>query len=83
MKFALLLCCLLYSNNGLVLTVDNQKKVTICAHPFISAYLSRGLFSRRMKWLFKYKKWVKVRPIYAYHLLQYAFFDKKDDELSL
>ena len=24
MKFALLLCCLLYSNNGLVLTVDNQ-----------------------------------------------------------
>jgi len=65
------------------LKVDNQKKITICAHPFIAAYLSRGLLSRRMKWFWKYKKWVKVRPIYAYHLMQYAMFDKNDDELSL
>jgi ribonuclease G len=65
------------------LTVDNHKKVTICAHPFIAAYLSRGLFSRRVKWYLKYKKWVKIRPIYAYHLMQYAMFDKNDDELSL
>lgn len=65
------------------LMVDRQKHVTICAHPFIAAYLSRGLFSRRMKWLFKYKKWVKIRPIYAYHLMQYALFDKNEDELSL
>jgi len=65
------------------LTVDNQKKITICAHPFIAAYLSRGLFSRRVKWYLKYKKWVKIRPIYAYHLMQYAMFDKNDDELPL
>ena len=65
------------------LTVDKEKKVTICVHPFIAAYLSRGLFSKRMRWLFKYKKWVKIRPIYAYHLMQYAMFDKNDDELSL
>ena len=65
------------------LTQDKQKKVTICVHPFIAAYLRNGLPSRRMKWFFKYKKWVNIRPIYAYHLLQYAFFDKNDDEISL
>ena len=65
------------------LTLDKQKKVTICVHPFIAAYLRNGLASRRMKWFFKYKKWVNIRPIYAYHLLQYAFFDKNDDEISL
>ena len=65
------------------LTEDKQKKVTICVHPFIAAYLRNGLASRRMKWFFKYKKWVNIRPIYAYHLLQYAFFDKNDDEISL
>ncbi len=65
------------------LVVDKQKSVTICAHPFIAAYLSKGLFSLRMKWFFKYKKWVKIRPIYAYHLIQYAMFDKNDEELSL
>ncbi len=64
-------------------TVDKQKSVNICAHPFIAAYLTKGLFSLRLKWLFKYKKWVKVRPIYAYHLLQYTMFDDNDEELSL
>ena len=65
------------------LTVDKEKSVTICAHPFIAAYLSKGFFSKQMKWFFKYNKWIKIRPIYAYHLMQYSMFDNNDDELSL
>ena len=30
------------------LKVDKEKQVTICVHPFIAAYLSSGLFSKRM-----------------------------------
>ncbi len=63
--------------------VDKEKEVTLCAHPFIAAYMCKGWPSIRVKWLFKYKKWVKVRPVYAYHLMQYALFDKNEDELSL
>lgn len=59
------------------------KNVTICAHPFIAAYLTSGLMSRRMKWFMKYKKWVKIRPIYSYHFLQYTFFDNEDNEMSI
>ena len=65
------------------LTVDKEKSVTICAHPFIAAYLSKGFLSKQMKWFFKYNKWIKIRPIYAYHLMQYSMFDNNDDELSL
>ena len=65
------------------ITVDKESKVTLCAHPFIAAYLTKGFPSMQLKWFIKYKKWVKIRPIYAYHLLQYAMFDKNDDELSL
>ena len=65
------------------LTVDKEKRVTICTHPFIAAYLSKGLLSKQMKWFFQYYKWIKIRPIYAYHLMQYSLFDKNDDELSL
>ena len=65
------------------LTVDKEKQVSICVHPFIAAYLCAGIYSIRMKWFFKYGKWVKIRPIYAYHLIQYAMFDKNDEELSL
>lgn len=63
--------------------VDKEKEVTLCAHPFIAAYMCKGWPSIRVKWLFKYKKWIKVRPVYAYHLMQYALFDKNEDELSL
>tara|TARA_Y100000385_G_scaffold291626_1_gene370878 strand:- start:7988 stop:9535 length:1548 start_codon:yes stop_codon:yes gene_type:complete len=65
------------------ITVDNEVKVTLCAHPFIAAYLTKGFPSMQLKWFIKHKKWVKIRPIYAYHLLQYAMFDNNDDELSL
>ena len=63
--------------------VDKEKEVTLCAHPFIAAYMCKGWPSIRVKWLFKYKKWIKFRPVYAYHLMQYALFDKNEYELSL
>ncbi len=65
------------------LTTDKQSRITITAHPFIAAYLTKGLWSKRLRWFFKYKKWIKIRPVYAYHILQYAFFDKDDNDLSL
>ena len=63
------------------LTVDKEKSVTICAHPFIAAYLSKGFLSKQMKW-FLHNKWTKIRPIYSYHLMQYSMFDNNDDDIK-
>ena len=42
------------------LTKQNEKKLTVSMHPYLFAYFTSGIFSRRVKWYFKYLKWVKV-----------------------
>lgn len=58
-------------------------KLTLCTHPFLASYLVKGLKSHRMKWFWKYKKWVKIRPMTSYHTLEYRFFNELDEELEL
>lgn len=38
-------------------------------HPFIAAYLTKGLYSIQMKWFLKYKKWIKIVPRDALSLI--------------
>jgi ribonuclease G len=62
---------------------QNEKYLSMRVHPYISAFLTKGLYSQQMKWFFKYKKWVKIIPSYSYHFLEYRFFNKLDDEIKL
>tara|TARA_B100000949_G_scaffold216595_1_gene213598 strand:+ start:158 stop:1708 length:1551 start_codon:yes stop_codon:yes gene_type:complete len=54
-------------NNGVILNI----------HPFIAAYLTKGVPSIRSKWFKTYKKWVKIQPRDAYKYLEYRFKDKE------
>ena len=71
------------SNLRYLIREQNEKSLTLRVHPFIYAYLTKGIFSHRMKWFFKYKKWIKMYPSTSYHLLEYRFFNKLDDEIKL
>lgn len=62
---------------------QNERFLSIKVHPFIYAYLTKGLLSIRVKWFFKYKKWIKLSPSNSYHFLEYRFFNKLDDEIKL
>ncbi|MDR6299554.1 Rne/Rng family ribonuclease [Mesonia maritima] len=54
----------------------DYKKLSISAHPFVAAFLTRGIPSPRSKWFFDHKRWVKVLPRDAYTYLEYHFHDK-------
>ncbi len=54
----------------------NYKKITLNTHPFIAAYLTKGVTSIRFKWFLKYKKWIDILPRDAYQYLQYKFYKK-------
>ncbi len=71
------------SNLRYLIREQNEPSLTLRVHPFISAYLTKGLLSTQMKWFFKYKKWIKVFPSTSYHFLEYRFFNKLDDEIKL
>ena len=62
---------------------QNEKYVKLQVHPFIYAYLTKGFPSLRMKWIFKNRIWIVIKPYSAYNLLEYHFFNKKEDEYKL
>ncbi len=71
------------SNLRYLIREQNEPSLSLRVHPFIAAYLTRGLFSVRMKWLFSLKKWIRIYPSTSYHFLEYRFFNKLDDEIKL
>jgi ribonuclease G len=66
-----------------LLTEQNEPGVTIECHPFVHAYLSKGLFSKAFKWAWQYKKTVKVRPNMDFRLTEFRFRDKAGKEIIL
>ncbi len=54
----------------------DHKKITLSAHPFIAAFLTKGFPSPRSQWFVDHKRWVKILPRDAYTYLEYHFHDK-------
>lgn len=59
------------------------QKVTLRVHPFVAAYLKKGILSIRFRWLINYRKNIHVQAISSYHLHEYRFFGKDDIEILL
>ncbi|MGE5381865.1 MAG: Rne/Rng family ribonuclease [Omnitrophica WOR_2 bacterium] len=71
-------------NNIRFLTQDqNEPFIKIALHPYIHAFLTKGLNSVRMKWFFKFNRWIRLKPMSSYTLLEYHFFNKADDEIKM
>jgi ribonuclease G len=71
--------------NNLRYLIQEQKEstLTLRVHPYVEAFLKKGMISIKWKWFFKYKKKIKIIPTYSYHFLEYRFFNKHDDEINL
>ena len=61
----------------------NLKKVSLVAHPFVEAYLTKGLYSIQRKWYFQHKKWTNIRASEAYQFMEYRFFDDNGEQIVL
>ena len=58
-----------------IVKAGGYRGITLHAHPFVAAYLTKGWYSQRMAWFFKYGRWVKIVPRDAFKYLQYRFYD--------
>lgn len=70
------------NNLQFLLEDKKEQKVTLLVHPYLESYFTKGLFSRRIKWFFKYKKWVPVRSMSSFPLLQYSFVNANNEEIA-
>lgn len=59
------------------------KKFTLYIHPYIAAFVNKGLFSMKRKWQFKYGFGINVIPDQSLAFLQYRFTDKNKEEIDM
>jgi len=71
------------NNLNYILNEQNEKGITLCVHPYIEAYIRKGLISCQWKWFFKFNKWVKVKPVSSYYLTEFHFLNSKEEEIKL
>lgn len=62
---------------------QNVKYLKLAVHPFIYAYLKKGIISIRWKWYLKYRVWIKLEPVLNHHFLEFKFYNKNNDEISM
>jgi ribonuclease G len=69
-------------NNSLQLLVKTQKEknLTLALHPFLHSYLSRRFY--RIKWMIKYKCYIRLQAKKSFQLLEYRFYSKKLGEIN-
>lgn len=70
-------------NLDFILNKQNEKKLTLVVHPFLHAYFTKGFPSLRMKWYFKYKKWIKLEKDSSYGLTEYRFYNHQGMDIEM
>jgi len=70
---------------GLSFIVDKIKtrKIYLNVHPFVASYLKKGLVPVFRKWNIKYRICIKIQAVTSYHMLEYHFFDREENEIDL
>ncbi|MBI2967349.1 MAG: Rne/Rng family ribonuclease [Bacteroidetes bacterium] len=71
------------NNIRYILREQNEPSITLEVHPFMHAYLTKGLFSIRIKWILKYKKKIKILPDSSLHLVEFRFRNHIGNEIKI
>ena len=60
---------------------QEKGRLYLHVHPFVEAYLTKGISSIQMKWFLKYKKWVTIIPRDRFKYLEYRLYNAQKEEL--
>jgi hypothetical protein len=60
-----------------------MKRFTLYVHPYVYAYIAKGLWSIKRQWMWRYKWAVNVVPSQELAFLQYRFVDTQGEEIDM
>lgn len=66
-----------------LLVKQNEKNLVLAVHPYLHAFFTSGLISRRVKWYFKYWRWVNTVVDTSLAVTEYKFLNKEGEEIQL
>jgi len=64
-------------------TLRSSRRITIKVHPYIEAFISKGMYSTKLKWWVKYKRMIAIKGVSSYSLSEYHFFDNNGEEIIM
>jgi len=73
----------LQSKLAFIVDKIKTKKLILNVHPFVEAWLKKGIFPIFRKWNLKFRISLKVQPVTSYHMLEYHFYDRDENEIDL
>ena len=59
------------------------KKFSLHIHPYVAAYVTKGLLPLSLQWKMKYTRGLKIIPDQSLAFLEYKFFDTDKNELDV
>lgn len=66
-----------------LLVKQNEKELVMAVHPYLHAYFTKGIISLRVKWFFKYKRWVNLEKDSSLGVTEFKFLNKEGEEIQL
>lgn len=61
----------------------NFKKLTIKLHPYVAAFISKGIMPKWWKWTLKHRMRIKIQAIPSYNFFEYTFWDENEEEIII
>jgi ribonuclease G len=80
---SILVSDLIEKNIEHLLVKQNEKNLVLAVHPYVYAFFTKGIFSRRVKWYFKFKRWVNMIMDSSMGVTEFKFLNKEGEEIQM
>ena len=60
-----------------------KSKLTVRVHPFVHAFLTKGIPNYQMKWLWRHQTWLRITTQESLGMTDYVFYDHRGEEIRL
>jgi len=58
-----------------------EKGFYLAVHPFLHAYLTKGLFSEQWKWFLRFGRWICITKKPNFSVVEFRFYNKNNDQI--
>jgi ribonuclease G len=66
-----------------LLMKQNEQDLVLAMHPYLHAFFTKGIISHRVKWFFKYKRWLNLEIDSSLGVTEFKFLNKEGEEIQL
>lgn len=66
-----------------LLVKQNEKALVLSVHPYLHSFFTKGIISERVKWLFKYKRWVTMVKDSSLAITEFKFLNRDGEEIEI